>query len=445
MRCPQSLLLGILSAGLACGHGAGPARAAETGDPTLAEIKAQNQALQQQVQKQQQEIDELRQRLDALAAPVARPEPAPRPVAPEPAGPVRLESTALRAAREIRVSGEVGLGYFKSGPDGTSPNGEFRVDDARVFLEAPVWKNAYFFTGLELMTRETGDGNLHFGELYADFEDLLTGSRDERLSLRIGRFNVPFGEEYQVRSVMTDPLIMHSVADIWGIDNGLEIYGTLGRFQYNLAVQNGGQNSLTHDYNQDKSVTARLSLEPVKGLHLSGSFHRTGKLDAKNDFFSNIWFGGGFFGALGPAATTRTFQATLYEFDAAWQWATGRAQATAGTAQFSDDNPAADDSRRLQYGGLEVVQQVNEKFYAAARYSEVRAAEGYPLVGLGDFGEYYFGSPTVRLHRLSLGLGYRFAEALTWKIEYSLENGRLINGATRGGENMFSTEVGLKF
>ncbi len=446
MPCLRRSILCGLFAATALSPGALSTRAEEARAPLLDELQAQNRTLQQQVQNQQQQIDELRQRLDALQNTGIRPEREKPPARPEPEVAVSMETTALRAAKEIRVNGEAGLAFFSSGPDGAFPNSEFRVDDAKIFLEAAVWQNAYFFAGMELATREAGDENFHLGELYADFEDVVSAGRNQGLSVRVGRFNVPFGEEYQYRSVMTNPLITHSVADIWGIDSGVQLYGSLGGLQYNFAVQNGGGGVL-HDFNQDKALTARLGFRPVKSLHLSASAYRTGKLDAQNDFFSNLWFGGGFFGSLGSPATTRTFQASLLELDAAWQWKEGQIKATAGTARYDDDDTTADNSRRLHYYSLEAVQQITEKLYGAARYSEVRVpGGGYPLVGLGDFGKYYFANPpTLKLHRLSLGVGYHFGDPLTWKLEYSWENGRLVDGVGRNGEDMLSTEVGLKF
>ena len=331
----------------------------------------------------------------------------------------------MRAAREIRVSGEAGLAFFSSGPDGAFPNAEFRVDDAKIFLEAPVWKNVYFFTGLELVTREVNDEYFHVGDLYADMEDVLKSGRDYSLSLRVGRFGIPFGEEYQYRNVMDNPLIMHSEADIWGIDEGIQAYGTLGRFQYNLAVQNGGHKTL-HVYNKDKSVTFRIGFDPIKSLHLSASAHRTGKLDAANDGLSEIWFSNAFFRALGSAATTKTFEANLYELDAIWRWKEGHFQATGGIADFDDDSTAADNSRHMSYYSFEAMQQLTGKFYGAARYSEVRAPEGYPLVGLGNAGTYFynpFGPRTTDLQRFTAGVGYRFDLPLVWKLEYSWETG----------------------
>jgi hypothetical protein len=430
-----------LIAGLTLAPGVGPAGAKEVTDQELGELLAQNRDLQQQVQKQQKQIDELRQRLDKLQNASARPEPEFSPPRPEPEPPARVGSLVSGAGHEIRISGETGLAFFSSGPDGAYPKSEFHVDEARIFLEAPVWKNVYFFTGLELATRESGDGYLRAGELYADIEDVLASGRDARLSLRIGRFNIPFGEEYQYRSVLTNPLITHSMADLWGYDTGVQLYGSLGRLQYNFAVQNGG-------INRDKSLTARLSFDPVKSLHLSASAHRTGTVDAMDDVFSSIWFGGGFFGALNPAVTTRTFKADLFEFDATWLWKGGHIRAAGGTAQFDEDNGTADNSRRFHYYSLEAEQQIVDRLYGAARYSEVRVPGGYRLMGEGDAKDYFwnpYAPLTTDLQRLSVGLRYQFGPPLVWKLEYSWERGHLVNGLLRDAEDLFSTEIGIKF
>ena len=414
----------------------------------LAELQAQNRLLQQQVQQQQQQINELRERVDHLQ-PSEHPDrqsptPETRPTQGRD-GPPRTDSPGFQAARAIRVSGEAGLAYFSSTKAGAFPNAEFRIDDAKVFLEAPIWKNVYFFTGLELASREETENTIHIGELYADIEDLFVAARDRRLSARIGRFNIPFGEEYQDRSVMANPLISHSVADVWGIDEGVQVYGTFDRLQFNVAVQNGGSPT-RRDFNQDKSVTVRLSTEPVRSLHLSASAHRTGKLDVKNDLSSEIWFGGEYLGPLGIPANTRTFQASLLQFDAAWHWAQGHVNAAVGAMRINDDRPAVDDLRRARYFSVELVQQITPSLYAATRYGEIRVPHGYPVVGLGDYGKFYYASPpTKSLQRLSLGFGYRFAEPLIWKIEYSWEEGKFITGESRPSAATFSTELGLKF
>jgi hypothetical protein len=412
------------------------------------ELREKNQQLEQRVDAQQRQIDELREQLDRLQKsqekkPAAETEPA--GISAEAAPEERKVPVLEETGRQIRLSGEAGVAFFNSNAAGAFPNSEFRVDDAKIFIETEVWKNAFLFGEIDLSTREASDEYFHLGELYADFERVLESGRTTNLNVRAGRFNIPFGEEYQVRNVVDNPLVTHSVADIWGVDEGVQAYGQLGPVRYNLAVQNGGHKTL-HDYDPDKAVVARISVNPVPPLHLSASAMRTGKLNTVNDVFSETWIANAFFRALGPATTTPTFHAELAELDANWKWKTGHLNSAAGWINFNDANPAGDDKRKMNYFSIEAVQQVNGGLYGAARYSGVHAPKGYPLVGLGNFVEYEYGAPTTELERLSLGVGYRFGPPLVWKFEYSWEFGHLADGTSRSGDtNMLSTELGMRF
>jgi len=72
----------------------------------------------------------------------------------------------------VDISGEGGVAFFNSQSDGQTPNAESRIDEARLFVEAPIWNNVYFFTELDLAEPELTDLNLRVGELYLDFEDI---------------------------------------------------------------------------------------------------------------------------------------------------------------------------------------------------------------------------------------------------------------------------------
>jgi hypothetical protein len=402
------------------------------GQTDVTALVEQNRQLVEQVRAQQRQIDELRSRLDRIDAPGA-------PAAPLP--------SAAESGRQIRLSGEVGVGFFNSGSDGGQPNSEFRVDDARIFLEALVWRNVYFYGGIELTTREANDEYFHVGELYVDVEDLWSFGRDATLSLRAGRFNIPFGEEYQSRNVIDNPLVSHSLADIWGIDEGVQVYGKLGRVRYNLAVQNGGHKTL-RDFDTDKSLIGRLSFDATPRLTLSASAMRTGTLTVADDEESEVWFANAFFRALGPAATTRTFHAELAEVDATYRWPSGHLKAAAGWIQFDDDSTTLSTSRNLSYYSIEGLQQLSDRFFAAARYSAIDAPRGYPLAGQGRAGKFFFNPSaphTTDLERLSVGVGYRFGPPLVWKMEYSWENGHLLNGTKRNNEDMLSSILGIRF
>ncbi len=425
--------------------GAGTACAAEAVAVRLGELAEQNGRLQDQVQAQQRMIDALAVQLKELQEAGARQA---RPVAErrEEAAEAVAGPDAFRRERAVRVAGEAGFAYFKTGSAGAFPKGEFRVDDPVISFEAPVRKGVYFFTELKLLPRETNVDSFQLGEMYVDFEDVSAAwGQPGALGVRAGRINIPFGEEYQVRGPVANPLISHSLADVWGTDEGVEIYGQVGPLSYAVAVQNGGASRL-RDFNADKAVVARIGGDPTRWLHLSASAMRTGELAAVADNLSEVWFANGYFRALGPAKTTGTFWASLFEVDATARWRSGHLGAALGQVRFGDSDTTADNSRRLRYGHVEAVQVLAGSLYGAVRYSEVRAPRGYPLAGWGAAGTFFYRpSFAEQLRRLSLGLGYRFGEAVVLKAEYARESGRMTNGAARNDEDFLGGELAVKF
>lgn len=414
-------------------------------DEQLRMLVEQNRQLMEQVQAQQRQINELRARINEIGQSGEQRDEELRRLRDSVAGAAAAPERRPEQPG-LRLSGIAGFGLFRSGAQGATPNSEFSVDEAKLFVETPVARDTYLFGGLDLRTREGGTA-FALGEFYLDFENVsgALGGRDGLLNVRAGRFNIPFGEEYLVRNPVDDPLITHSVGDFWGLDQGVELYGRLGRTQYVVAVQNGGI-SEPRDFNSDKSVSARLAFSPAPWSRLSVSAMRTGQLDAGADFLSQLWVGNGFFRSIGAPATTTTFQAELYEVDAQAFWTGGSLRAAGGAARYADNDTAGDNSRRLRYGYVEAVQTIVPKLYGAVRLSELRASSGYPLVGLGNFNTFFFaGPPTTRLWRLSLGLGYRFNASLLWKIEYAIEQGELTTGAARNQEDLLATEIAVKF
>ena len=423
--------------------------AAEVSAAQLQELIDQNRRLQEQVRAQQQTIEALNAKMADVLKASERQERELRGLAdrvdavgPAAAAPVHLPPRE----HEVRISAEVGLAFFNTGSEGQFPKAEFRVDDPVIALEAPVWKNVYFYTELKLLTRETNTENFQLGEFYADFENVSAAwGSPGLLNVRAGRINIPFGEEYLGRSPVANPLISHSLSDIWGVDEGVEIYGRIGPAQYVIAVQNGGVSRL-RDFNADKSVTARVSWEPVRWLHLSGSAMRTGELASVADNLSELWFANGFFRAIGPVARTGTFWVNLAQADATARWKTGHLGLTLGQARYDDSDPVADNSRRIRYGHVEAVQEISGGLYGAVRHSEIRALRGYPLAGWGAMGAFFFRPVfTEELRRTSLGFGYRFGPPLVLKLEYTRETGRTVTGVRREKEDFFGTELGVKF
>lgn len=414
-------------------------------DP-LAQLLEQNRRLEEEVRAQRQTIDQLTKKIGEIATTADRHERELRDLAGRREGPAEAPLPSTQRENEVRIGAETGVAFFHTGSDGQFPKDEFRADDPVITIEAPVAKDIYFFGELKLLTRETNIENFQLGELYVDLENLSARwGQPGLLSLRAGRINIPFGEEYLLRPPVENPLISHSLSDIWGCDEGVEIYGRLGPARYVLALQNGGTSRL-RDFNADKAVVARVSWEPAAWLHVSGSAMRTGELATVADNLSEVWLANGFFRALGPANRTGTFWADLFEGDATARWQRGHASVALGEARFDDSDPLVDNSRRLRYGYAEFVQEIADRLYGAARYSEIRAPGGYPLAGWGSPGRYFF-SPllTEKLRRLSVGLGYRLADPVVLKFEYAWESGRLVGGARRDHEDFLGSELAAKF
>src|SRR3954470_8766550 len=114
----------------------------------LKALETQNDLLRHQVAEQQKTIDQLKDKV----SPETKTEEITRPKGGFDFG-------------NIHISGEGGAGYFHSGSDGQYPEGAFRLDEAKLFVEAPLWKDTYFFGELNLIIRESDEEYFELGEL----------------------------------------------------------------------------------------------------------------------------------------------------------------------------------------------------------------------------------------------------------------------------------------
>jgi hypothetical protein len=340
----------------------------------------------------------------------------------------------------VVIGGEGAAGIFDTQSSGKYPNAALVLDEARLFVDAPVWEDVYFYGEVDLQTREEFDVGIYLGELYLQAENLgKFWNEDQLLNVRLGQFYIPFGEEYQYRFAIDNALISHSLSDIWGLNPGLELYGALNPLTYVVAVQNGGISTL-NDSTADKSVAGRIGFDPESWLHFSVSGMRTGHLSVANDTISAAWFGGGFFSPLTTNATI--FQVNVAEADAQAKWKGGYVRLAGGYAGYDDNHPTGGDHRDIYYYYAEALQNVAPKFYAAARWSQIRVPGGYSIQADNPA---FPGLSTTDIWRLSLGLGYRFNEHLLLKVEYAFEQGQLSTGGGRDGENFFAAEAAFKF
>lgn len=414
------------------------ARSADT-EERLKQLEDRNRKLEEQLQQQRSLIDDLSKQLREVAktAPAANADP----------GPEKERGVSFG---NVRIGGEGGVGVFHTSRNGRYANTDMRVDEAKLFVEAPLWNNMVFaYVELDLMTRERqtsapADEAFHLGEAYVDFEGISRlWDRDTMLSLRAGRIDIPFGEEYLHRDAIDNPLISHSLMDFWGVDEGLPLYGSAGKFDYIAAVQSGGHPQLT-DADHDKSIAARIGFNPTKRLRLSASAMRTGKLDTARDGLSEMWVGNAFFRNINPSASK--FEANLYQVDARYAWSSGHVAGAAGFIDYSDNAPANND-RDIWHYYIEGQQTIFDKLYGAARFSQAFAEDGFPIVGHRSMGSFFATPPilTERMWRLSVGPGYQFSENLAVKFEYTLERRQITTLPKAYDTHMFAAEIAFSF
>jgi hypothetical protein len=408
-------------------------------------LKQQNDALQQQLQKQQELIDSLTRKVSEIQNANSNRDLAITDLKAEVKDQAEQTPAPSPIFGKVHISGEGGIAFFDSQSKGPYSAGQFRIDEAKLFVESPVWGDVYFYSEIDLASREETSLNLNVGELYLDWVNVsdLWG-QEKQVNFRAGHFYIPFGEEYQNRFAIDNPLISHSVSDLWGADDGVELYGRLDRFQYAVAVQSGG-GMTSQDFTGDKSVAGRIGYDPANWLHLSASGMRTGSLSSSSDMISALWFANGWFRSIGGPGTTR-FHANLAELDADFRFPWLRLNTAGGYAQYDDNDPAADNYRNIYYYYVEGVHDFTRKFYAATRFSQVFAPGGYPIVAGGTMGADLFGPVrTEEYWRLSLGMGYRFSSRLVVKVEYTFNQGKVVGGAARTDENMFALEGAFRF
>ena len=268
----------------------------------------------------------------------------------------RAQSYGEDFLSRLHISGEGGVAFFDTGENGQFPNDEFRVDEVKLFLEAKIVNEIYIFGEFNVITREEGNELFELGELYAEFENI--GGKENVFNVRFGRFDIPFGEEYLRRDAIDNPFVSHSLSDIWGVDEGVELYGFTKKVEYVFAVQNGSE-PLIQDFDADKAIVGRFKYKFNPNIHISLSAMRTGDIDVQQDEFSGIWFGNSELRALGSEETTSKFHAGLIQLDGHWGWKSGHIHAGGGYLNYEDNDSAADNGRDVYYFQIEGVQNLN--------------------------------------------------------------------------------------
>ena len=108
-------------------------------------------------------------------------------------------------------------------------------------IELQVWDDVSIF--FELQVNRLGKDDsvaARTGEVHVHFRDVWKSECGDTMGIKVGRIDIPFGEEYLWRDSIDNPLITQSEAYPYGFDEGILFYGsTAGGLGWLLAVTDG--------------------------------------------------------------------------------------------------------------------------------------------------------------------------------------------------------------
>ncbi|MBI1925609.1 hypothetical protein HYR99_15315 [Candidatus Poribacteria bacterium] len=361
--------------------------------------------------------------------------------------------------QNIEISGFGASSFLKLGAAGMMPIGGFVIKDASLFVEAEAWENISFFFELQTNVLLLDDWlSVRTGEAYAHFRNVLRSKRGDFMGVKVGRIDIPFGEEYLWTDSSDNPLISHAVGFPWLWDEGIAIYGKIRGVGWVASITDGAF-ARSIDDNSDKALTAKVYGTPWRPLYLSASFMRNGETAR-----SALYWGGNCFQPMGArvhgepvpsSAGTSPSQGVdiiLYELDAKYRFKDrADVEFAFGQAFINDAIDAFD--RNLAWFSVQPRYSFTRKIYGILRYSEIGtydADKGYLLDGGFLAGGYEaFGYDTKRLQRYSLGLGWKPNPRTAFKLEVGRDRFEVIDISPfhpgKDDRDFFAAELVLSF
>lgn len=354
--------------------------------------------------------------------------------------------------RNFDISGFAAAGFYDTGSAGTRDNGGFEIKEASLFITADVWDDVEFF--VEFQTNRLGRDGDQFtrtGEVYVHFHDIAV-SEFMSIGMKIGRIDIPFGEEYLWQDAFDNPLITNSAGWPYGTDEGLELYGKVKGVNWIFSITDGflfrGQ-----EENSDKAINLKVSGQLFEPLYISFSAMSNGDTSVSAMQFAGSFLqpigGFGHQSALGFSPSSE-IAASLAEVDAKYEFSLSAYDAylslSLGIADLDDDNSLFD--RSFRWLSVEPTVRLNRNWYAILRYSEIgtyESDEGYHFSGKTFAGgNTAFGYDTRRFQRLSLGFGWTPNPNVKAKLEIAKDWFELIDVSPASPNNGNRQFVGFE-
>tara|TARA_R110002072_G_scaffold273253_2_gene434025 strand:- start:19787 stop:20992 length:1206 start_codon:yes stop_codon:yes gene_type:complete len=351
-----------------------------------------------------------------------------------------------RWVERFDLHGFVATRFMDTEARGGHPDGFLGIYQGLLFVEADVRDVGSIFIEVELdYFRDQDPNGTGVNEIYARFD---RPSGEGSLGLKIGRFNLPFGEYYLQEDAPINHLIALPIAMPYRWDEGIMLFGDNGTSGFAFSVTEGSYDRFSTN-GVSPAITARVHTNPCEGLYLSASGHYVRDTQA-----TAICFSGGVLtpvgGGVSGASPSTSIGAALGSLDAKWTVCRGfDVQASVGIAQIDDDVDTFD--REFGWWMLEPSYAFSTSWRTTLRWSGVGTFdnnEGYQFDGrpYGN-GIATYGFDQMRAQRVAVGVTHTFAPGVIAKVEGGFDyfEATALSGLRNDTRNFVAAEFVLSF
>ncbi len=339
--------------------------------------------------------------------------------------------------KNIDVTGFMGVGYLETGDAGTRPEGGFLIKEASIFIEGDVWDDISCL--IEIQTNRLGKDSLLFlktGEVYIHFRDLLKRWKPNLLGLKIGRIDIPFGEEYLWQDAKDNPLISNSVSYPYGWDEGILVYGKISQIGWIFSIMDGTHLRSVEDHSS-KALVGKIYSNLSSKFYVSTSGMVNGLTSKTAIEFADSHLepvGFNHFSTAGGSPSVK-ISAKLFETDVIYSFGKveryGHLSFSFGRTWLEDQ--AKEYNRQWTWYSVEPLMKITSRLNCILRYSVIgtfNSEKGYHFDGKTTAGGIKaFGYDTRRLKRMSFGVGWNPNPRLITKFEIGRDWFELIDGS----------------
>jgi hypothetical protein len=285
----------------------------------------------------------------------------------------------------------------------------------------------------------SNSGTIHYvGEAYTQFKNVLNWGETGSLSIKLGRFDYPYGEDYMRQDAVDNPMITKNASWLWGWDEGIMLNSKWGDYGLTFAITDGAAARGTDDKG-NKAWTAKLWGSPAKNLNLSASAHVM--TDTINQ---EMWQGYQRFSKCtlpniaACAAATNTAQSpqsfvhgSMVEVGGNYRLGGFLFNGNWGRINLAGQAPKL--GRQLTYYAVEPLYNFGSKWYVVGRYSTIGTGSNTSGVSLSDALNSGSTQNLKSLSRAAVAVGHRLNPATTLKAEIASDEMTAISSVSKVG------------